>query len=210
MNTRELTMALGRADLASLLASLVAGLDWRDVGAWPRPLKAGLTGGLFVAALAVGSWVAVGSMAAEQDALEAEERALRSRLASGAADVANLEQLRAQGEALEAVLADQRRRLSAVAETAGLIEHITEAAADNHLAIEDIELADSLSLDHYAELPMSIRVLGSYHQLGAFAGSLANLPRILTLHDFEIEPGGSQSDLRMRIDLKTYQPLEEP
>ena len=214
MNARESALALSRVDLASLTASLaaslLAGLDWGDVGAWPAPLRAVLLGGLFAAALAMGGWVAVGSMAAGHDALEAEERALRSRLASSAAQVANLDQLRAQGEALEAAYADQRARLSSDSETAGLIEDITEAAADNHLAIEDIEFADSHRLDHYVELPMSIRVSGSYHQLGAFAGSLANLPRILTLHDFEIEPGASRSDLRMRIDLKTYQPLEEP
>ena len=202
MNARELLMALSRFDWA--------GLDWTEVGAWPAPLRAVLLGGLFAAVLAVGTWAVVGGMAAESDALAAEERTLRSRLASSAAQVANLDQLRAQGEVLEAAFAQARARLSATAETAGLIEGITKAAADNHLAIEGIEFADGQRLEHYAERPMSIRVSGSYHQLGAFAGSLANLPRILTLHDFEIEPGGSPSDLRMRIDLKTYQPLEEP
>ena len=165
---------------------------------------------LFAAALAVGGWAVVGGMAAKIDALEAEEQPLRRRLASRVAEVANLDQLRARGQALEAAFAGQRARLAAASEIARLIEDITEAAEDNLLVIDGIELADSRRLDFYAELPMSIRVLGSYHQLGAFAGSLANLPRILTLHDFEIEPGASPNDLRMRIDLKTYQHLEEP
>ena len=209
MDYRDLPVALGslrRVDLASLLASL----DLGDFGAWPTPLRVALMSGLFAATLAVGSWAVVGGVAARNDVLEAEERALRGRLASSAAQVANLERLRAQGEVLEAVFADRRTRLSAISEAAGVIEDITEAAEDNHLAIEGIRFADSHRLDHYAELPMSIRVLGSYHQLGAFAGSLANLPRILTLHDFEIEPDASRNDLRMRIDLKTYQLLEEP
>ena len=202
MNSLERLMALGRVDWASL--------DWSDFGAWPSPLRATLMGGLFVASLAVGSGGLVGGMAAENGALESEERALRSRLASTAAQLVNLDQLRAQVAALETVFAGRRARLSATDETAGLIEGITRAAEASHLVIEGIEFADRHRLDHYAELPMSVRVSGGYHQLGAFAGSLANLPRILTLHDFEIESGVSRNDLRVRIDLKAYQPLEQP
>lgn len=202
MDLREILMALGRIDWA--------GLDVRQVGAWPVPLRAVLVATLFATAFAVGGWAVANGMGARIDALEAEEEALRRRLASSAAQAANLDRLRAQDETLEAVFADRRSRLSAPSETARLIEGITAAAEGNHLTIEGIEFADGQTLEHFAELPMSIRVSGSYHQLGAFAGSLANLPRILTLHDFEIEPGASPSDLRMRIDLKTYQPLEEP
>ena len=187
-----------------------AGLDRDDVGAWPASLRAALMAGLFAAVLAVGGWGVLGAMAARNDALAAQEHALRNQLASSAAQVANLDQLQTRGEALEAVFADSQARLSSTSETAGLIEEIAEAAEANHLTIEGIEFADSRRLDHYAELPVSLRVSGTYHQFGAFAGSLANLPRILTLHDFEIEPGESGNGLRMRIDLKTYLLVEEP
>lgn len=187
-----------------------ASLDWREVGAWPASHRVALMAGLFVAVLAVGGWGLFGGMAARHEALKAEERTLRNSLAASAAQVANLDQLRTQGEVLEAILADWQARLSATSETAGLIEGITAAAEDNHLTIEGIELTDSQRLDYYAELPVSLRVLGTYHQLGAFAGSLANLPHILTLHDFEIESGESGNDLKVRIDLKTYLLLEEP
>ena len=210
MNFRETLATSGRMDLASLLASLSTKLDWSDFGAWPAPLRVGLSAASFATALVVGGWVVFGGMAARIDALEAEERALRSQLAASARQVANLDQLRSQGEVLERVFADRRARLLAASETAGLIEDITEAAEANQLAIDGIEFTDSHRLDHYTELPMSVRVAGSYHQLGAFAGALANLRRILTLHDFEIEPGASPGDLRMRLDLKTYQPVEEP
>ncbi|MYG13436.1 MAG: type 4a pilus biogenesis protein PilO [Gammaproteobacteria bacterium] len=187
-----------------------ASLDWREVGAWSASLRAALMAGLFAVVVAVGGWGVFGGMAARNETLEAEERTLRNRLAASAAQVANLDQLRTQGAALEAIFADWQARLSTTSETAGLIEGITEAAEDNHLSIEGIELTDSHRLDHYAELPVSLRVSGTYHQLGAFAGSLANLPHILTLHDFEIESGASGNDLRVRIDLKTYLHLEEP
>ena len=209
MDYGELPVALRRLTRAEM-ASLLASLDWGDIGAWPAPLRAALMVALFATASAVGGWGVFGGMSARHDALEAEERALRSQLESSAAQVAGLNQLRAQGKALETAYAERWTRLFAASETAGLIEDITAAAEANHLAIDGIELADSKHLNQYAELPMSIRVVGGYHQLGAFVGSLANLPRVLTLHDFEIEPGASSNELRMRIDLKTYQPVEEP
>ncbi|MCY4213030.1 MAG: type 4a pilus biogenesis protein PilO [Gammaproteobacteria bacterium] len=191
-----------RVDLASL--------DWRDLGTWPAWLRAALVTGLSAAVLAVGGWALLSGMAARNEALEAEARTLRARLASGAAQVADLDQLRTQEEALEATFANWRERLFANSETAALIEHITEAAEGSHLAIAGIDLADSRRLDHYAELPVSLRVLGTYHQVGAFAGRLANLSRILTLHDFDIESAEPGPELRVRIDLKAYLRLEEP
>ena len=202
MDYPEWLTAPRRVDLASL--------DLCDLGGLPASLRVALMVGLFALVLGVGGWGLFGGMAAQNRALEAEERTLRDRLAASAAQVANLDQLRAQGAALEAIFADWQARLLTTSETAGLIEGITEAAEDNHLSIEGIELTDSHRLDHYAELPVSLRVSGTYHQLGAFAGSLANLPHILTLHDFEIESGASGNDLRVRIDLKTYLLLEEP
>lgn len=191
-----------RVDLASL--------GWDDVGAWPASLRVALMAGLFAVVLMAGGWGLFSGMAARNEALEAAERTLRNQLAASVAQAANLNQLRTQGAALEAIFGGWQARLFTTSETAGLIESITEAAEDNHLTIEGIELANSHRLDHYAELPVSLRVLGTYHQLGAFAGSLANLPHILTLHDFEMESGESGNDLRVRIDLKTYLLLEEP
>ncbi len=188
----------------------LAELDWKDVGTWPTSVRVGFLTGLFALVLAVGVWGLIGGLASRNEALEAEEFRLRDRLAASAAQVANLGQVRSQTEALEALLAHWQARLATASETAELIEDITAAAEDHHLTIAGIEFTDSHRHDHYAELPVSLRLLGTYHQLGAFAGSLANLPQILTLHDFEIESGGPGNDLNVRIDLKTYLLLEEP
>ena len=192
------------------LTDLLASLEWNDFGAWPLRIRAALMAALFAVALLVGGWGVLGGMAASNDALVADERALRSQLASIAAEAATLDQLRAQGKALEAIFADRQARLFGAVESAELVEDITLAAQANRLVINGIEFADSHRLDHYVELPVRIRVAGSYHQLGAFAGALANLPRILTLHDFDIEPGASPDDLGMHISLKAYRPVDEP
>ena len=92
MNFREMLTRSSRRDVVSLLASLSANLDWRDFGAWPAQLRVGLGAASFAVALAVGGWVVFGGMAARNDALEAEEGALRAQLASSARQVANLDQ----------------------------------------------------------------------------------------------------------------------
>jgi type IV pilus assembly protein PilO len=64
--------------------------------------------------------------------------------------------------------------------------------------------------DFYAELPITIRLTGAYHEMGAFASAVAALPRIVTLHDIEIKPaGGDSADLTLDVTAKTYRYLDE-
>jgi len=69
--------------------------------------------------------------------------------------------------------------------------------------------------DFYAELPISIRLTGNYHEMGTFASGIAALPRIVTLHDVEIVPaaavarGGVPGDLTLNVTAKTYRYLDE-
>jgi type IV pilus assembly protein PilO len=64
---------------------------------------------------------------------------------------------------------------------------------------------DEVLEEFYIELPIAIEANGSYHDLGAFVSGMASLPRIVTLHDFEIEMSGDDSsNLSMDITAKTY------
>ena len=87
----------------------------------------------------------------------------------------------------------------------GLLEDISSKGELNGLTIEAIDLLDEELEEFYVELPISIAARGSYHDLGAFVSGMAGLPRIVTLHDFEIEMSEDDStDLRMDIMAKTY------
>jgi len=91
-----------------------------------------------------------------------------------------------------------------------LLEDISAKGELNGLAIESIDLLDEVREEFYVELPISIEAEGSYHDLGAFISGMAGLPRIVTLHDFDIEmTGDDSSNLSMEITAKTYRYRDE-
>jgi type IV pilus assembly protein PilO len=95
-------------------------------------------------------------------------------------------------------------------EVPGLLEDISAKGELNGLAIESIDLLDEVREEFYVELPISIEAEGSYHDLGAFISGMAGLPRIVTLHDFDIEmTGDDSSNLSMEITAKTYRYRDE-
>jgi type IV pilus assembly protein PilO len=90
-------------------------------------------------------------------------------------------------------------------EVPGLLEDITNKGEQNGLAISKIDLLPEVPQEFYIELPISIVAVGSYHDLGAFISGMAGLPRIVTLHDFNIASSGSNTNqLEMNIVAKTY------
>ena len=92
----------------------------------------------------------------------------------------------------------------------GLLEDITDKGELNGLNIERIDLLDEQEQNFYVELPIAIEAIGSYHDIGAFISGMAGLPRIVTLHDFEIIIDGNGSNmLEMSVNAKTYRYREE-
>ncbi|MNP37430.1 Pilus assembly protein, PilO [compost metagenome] len=98
------------------------------------------------------------------------------------------------------------RQLPSDTEVPGLLEDITRAGLDSGLEFEEIKLLPEVSRPFYIELPIQITVTGGYHDLAMFVSGVARLPRIVTLHDFELAPvnpeGGAK--LRMSIQARTY------
>ena len=82
-------------------------------------------------------------------------------------------------------------------------------AVDNDLTIESMDLQDERQTEFYVELPIDIVVEGDYHKIGAFVSGVANLSRIVTLHDFKLVPRETPQQLKMTIQAKTYRYLEE-
>jgi type IV pilus assembly protein PilO len=91
------------------------------------------------------------------------------------------------------------------------LEDISSKGELNGLRIETIDLRDEILEEFYVELPISISATGSYHDLGAFISGMAGLPRIVTLHDFEIEMSDDDSaNLDMNITARTYRYRDDP
>lgn len=182
----------------------LADLDFRRMGGWPVWVRATCAVLLFLVALAGGYALALNGMVGELERLKEAQQALLREQAEKTSLAALLETLRAQHRAAEADLADLRLLLPAGAGEPSLLRNIGQAAEQNGLRIDGLELAPPQNREFYAELPFELRASGGYHQLGAFLGALAGLPRLVTLHDFDLRPQREGGGLRLQISAKTY------
>ena len=183
-------------------------LDVNNIGGWPAAFKAILLLLVFIVVLVAGYFLYLTDKQSALDASRKQEVALRSEYESKAFQAANLPQYRQQKEEMEASFGTMLRQLPSDTEVPGLIEDITLQALDNGLVIESIDLQPERKAEFYVELPITIVVTGEYHNIGAFVSGVANLSRIVTLHDFNIKPTGKVgTNLRMSIVAKTYRYL---
>ena len=163
-------------------------LDFNDIGAWPRTAKAVALAAAFCMTLLAGHILYLSGKQAVVNARMASESELKREYERKAAPAAGLEALRTRHQALETAFDALLDQLPKDTEVPGLIEDISRAALANGLTIEGIEIEAERAIGFYTELPIRIAVRGGYHEIGGFASDVANLPRIVTLHDFEIEP----------------------
>lgn len=180
-------------------------LDVNNAGIWPAPIKAIVVLIIFGLIMGGGYWFFVKDQYAQLERVESTEQQLRERYENKAYQVANLEVFKAQMEEMEETFGALVRQLPSETEVPGLLEDITNTALGSGLALQEVKLQGEQQRDFYAELPINIRVSGSYHELATFVSSVASLPRIVTLHDLTITPTGGDGDtLNMQVLARTY------
>jgi len=184
-------------------------LDVNNVGSWPAMVKILVMMVLFVLVMGVGYYLHITDKQTELGQVEVQELDLREEYENKAALAANLDALRIQKQEMEEAFGALLRQLPSDTEVPGLLEDITRTAIDNELNIESIDLRPERKTEFYIELPIEIVVEGGYHKIGTFVSGVANLSRIVTLHDFDISPLANNQLLRMEITAKTYRYLEE-
>src|SRR5690606_36961694 len=123
---------------------------------------------------------------------EMKEATLKKEFEDKAFKAANLEALRKQMEEMQISFGALVKQLPTDTEVPGLIEDITNKGVESGLEIRKIELQPEQTKEFYVELPIKIEVSGSYHDFGTFVSGIAGLPRIVTLHNFKIEPPAKQ------------------
>ncbi|WP_375172520.1 type 4a pilus biogenesis protein PilO [Marinobacter sp.] len=195
--------------LADSLKSLnefdINDLDVNNAGIWPAPIKAIVI--LIVVGLILGGgyWFLVKDQYVRLEQVERTEQDLRKKYEQKAYQVANLEVFKAQMAEMEETFGALVRQLPSETEVPGLLEDITNTALGSGLNLQEVKLQPEQRRDFYAELPINIRVSGSYHELASFVSSVAGLPRIVTLHDLTIEPSdGDGERLNMQVVARTY------
>ena len=179
-------------------------LTLENMGSWPMPVKAIAWVLAFVATCFLGYNQHLKEMGLELDRVRANEAELRTGFQAKAFQVANLDALRAQLKEMEEQFGALLGQLPKDTEVPGLLEDITEKGVDSGLKFSSIALQGEQTAEYYVELPIDINLTGTYHDLGAFASGVAGLPRIVTLHDFNIAPGEASGELSMQITAKTY------
>lgn len=187
----------------------LADLDLSNVGSWPSAVKGIIMALLLALVIGAGYYLHLTEKRVALERVRLEENTLRSEFEDKSQQVANLEIYRQQKVEMEETFGTLLRQLPSDTEVPGLIEDITRAALENELRIESITLQPERPSQFYVELPIDIAVEGNYHRLGQFVSAVANLSRIVTLHDFVIAPQTRTEGLRMTIQAKTYRYLEE-
>lgn len=185
-------------------------IDWEEPGTWPALVKSGL---IILAALLtalVGYIFVVKAQLDGLNSVEGEELALRAEFQAKAFEAANLAALRDQMVEMNQMFGALVSQLPSDTEVPGLLEDITAIGSSNGLEFNSIELQEEVLQEFYVELPIDILVTGTYHDLGSFVSGISGLPRIVTLHDFEMLPVESRPGvMQMSIVAKTYRYKEE-
>ena len=189
------------------LTSQFRGLNPNDPSSWPLVPQALLY--LFViVAIVAGLWfVWLNGSDAELEAEQKKEMALREEYKKKLAQAVNLEALRKQREQVQQYVTQLEKQLPSKAEMDALLSDINQAGLGRSLNFELFRPGNVVVKDYYAELPITLRVTGRYHDLGAFASDVANLSRIVTLNNLEIGQARDGS-LVMDATAKTFRYLD--
>jgi type IV pilus assembly protein PilO len=209
-----------RLDLSELLEdakSQFQGLNPREPGQWPLLPKVAAWVAVVVLSVVAGWFVvladAVGRLQSEQD----REPVLKGDFRLKLNQAINLGELRKQKLQVQEYVNQVEKQLPGKAEMDALLSDINQAGLGRGLQFESFRPGQVRLRDYYAELPISLKVTGKYHDIGAFSADIANLSRIVTLHDLNlmVQSGTRESGrnvgaalMTLEVSARTYRYLD--
>lgn len=190
------------------LAADFQNLDPKDVGAWPVAPRVAVLAALFVLLLAAGWWFDWNGQLEALRGKEQEEVKLKEEYLAKMKQAVNLEEHRKQLAEIDRSFGALLKQLPNKSEMEALLIDINQAGLGRGLQFELFRPGAESAKDFYAELPIAVRVTGSYHDLGAFSGDVAKLPRIVALGDISVA-FNKDNQLSMDVVATTYRYLDE-
>jgi type IV pilus assembly protein PilO len=191
----------------------IKSLDPNDPGRWPLPVRAGCVALCFVLLAAGSFWYFVWrDQKPKLDAATAEEQSLRTTFKNKHSKAVNLEVYQQQLADIERSFGALLRQLPGKTEVQSLLIDISQVGVGAGLEEKLFQpAANENTKDFYAELPIKIRLTGTYHQMGEFVSGIAALPRIVTLHDITIKPENKDTydNLTLELTAKTFRYLDD-
>ncbi|BFI97250.1 MAG: type 4a pilus biogenesis protein PilO [Rhodanobacter sp.] len=194
------------------------GLDRNNIGGWPNSVKIFFTGLLFALVVLVGWYTYVSSQQDELASLANKEEQLKKEFSEKQAKAVNLDALQQQLDEMKDMLRQLLRQLPSKTEMPELLIDISQTALSAGLQVDSFVPQPEIPKDFYAERPIQLKMVGTYHQFGAFISGVASLPHvvILTMHDVSLTPqhagkDGTTTDgeLVLQGTVKTYRYLDE-
>ena len=198
---------LPRYDFQSLVQDFKT-LDPKDPGLWPLLPRIIILIGIFAALLGLAWWFGWSPQLVELDAKKQQELKLKDEWLLKKKQAINLEEHRRQLAEIDRSFGALLRQLPSKAEMETLLVDINQAGLGRGLQFELFKPGSETAKDFYAELPITIKLVGSYHDLGAFTGDIAKLSRIVTLNDLDIA-AGKDNLLSLTTVAKTFRYLDE-
>jgi type IV pilus assembly protein PilO len=195
-------------------------LDRNNVGGWPKSVKTFFTVLLFLVIMLVGWYVVISDQQDQLQTLANKEEQLKKEFSEKQAKSVNLEALQQQLDEMKDMLRQLLRQLPSKTEMPELLVDVSQTALSAGLQQELFQPGTEIPKDFYAEKPIQLKMIGTYHQFGAFISGVASLPRvvILTMHDVSLtplnapakgsEPAANQL-LVLQGTVKTYRYLED-
>ncbi|BCX89769.1 type IV pilus assembly protein PilO [Methylomarinovum tepidoasis] len=183
--------------------------DLEAAGTWPWPVK---LAAIVILSLAVaGGWFYYDTQdqLAQLEQARKQESSLKQTLEIKQKKAANLDAYKEQLAEMEKAFGNMLRQLPNKAEVPALLVDVSQTGLASGLEFELFQPQGEVKKEFYAELPIKVRVIGNYEQLGTFVSGLAGLPRIVTVHDVSIDPLKSGDRLVMNAVIKTYRYLED-
>lgn len=182
-------------------------LDLADVARWPTAARAVVILFLMGGVIFLGYWFHTKDQLVELESAEVKEAGLKVIFETKAKQAANLEAYEQQLEEMRESFGAMLRQLPNQTEVADLLIDVSQTGLASGLEFELFQPRPEVPREFYAELPISIRVIGGYHEFGEFISGVAALPRIVTIHDVNISHAGGK--LGMNLTAKTYRYIEE-
>jgi type IV pilus assembly protein PilO len=214
MATRQLPSQLDVPSRFETAVSQFRGLNRSDPGQWPKLPRAAAFLGVILAVLVLGWFLLLtGAMDSLNEERDREPR-LKTDYRAKLLQAVNLDELRKQKQQVQEYVTQLEKQLPGKAEMDALLSDINQAGIGRGLQFELFKPGQIEIKDYYAELPISIKVAGRFHDMGAFAADVANLSRIVTLHNIAITPatGANAKDgnglLAMEATARTYRYLD--
>jgi type IV pilus assembly protein PilO len=184
-------------------------LNPNDPGVWPLLPKITVLVGLFVAIVAAGWWFVWSDQFVDLESKEREETTLKQQYLDKKRQAVNLDLYVQQLAEIDRSFGALLKQLPDKSEIEALLIEINQAGLGRGLQFELFKPGQEQIKDFYAELPITVKINGGYHDFGAFAADIAKLPRIVTLNNIAISPVKEGGQLTLDATTKTFRYLDE-